>query len=323
MTEETNGTEEQVKNEETNGTEEQVKNEVAPTSLGKNSRLAKLLAQSKVELPSVLEVMDTVMGDNETAIKSDTVFEQAKNLFEKMGLMDKYLQFKGVETTENISEWRPVLAAINSGKGKSASDLRHLDLNVMYNYGTKTPVNLDDKFFPVFVHGEEVLTDASGMVVEDRIMVMYNSAQKAKEPGYNYQNIVYLLNSALNEIYKITVKSAGHKYATNLLRNFMHTNYSQGLVFDITRLKSWLKLEVISHTSKAGFTNPYPKLTVDQKELTSDEAKVVNLVQRVLFEDFHKTMAVKKESADSENATEALVENSTSTDDAGANFTNI
>ena len=304
---------------------QEVKNEVETLDVSKvGGRLGKLLAKEQAEPTSIMDMVDSAIGEGDNAISTEEFFEKAKNFFEKTGLLDKYLAFKGVSTTGNISEWRPAIAAINSGKGQSAAEVRHLDLNVVYNHATKSAIDMDDLFFPVFIHGEEVLVDDSGMNVLERVATLYNSSQQASLAGYNYQNVVFLLNRSLTEVYKVSVKSAGHKFVTNILRCYMHANYSKGMVFDISKLKHWMKMSVVTHTSKGGFINPYVKLTLDDKSpITSDEAKVINIMQRSLFEDFGKSLERKKEESDKANASEKLVEDSTSTDESGADFTNL
>ena len=287
-------------------------------------RLGKLLEQEQTAPDSVMDMVESAMGEGDNGISSEEFFIKAKTFFEKTGLLDKYLTSKGVNVNGNISEWRPAIAAINSGKGHAAAEVRHLDLNVVYNHATKAAIDMDDLYYPVFIHGEEVLVDDSGMNVLDRVPTLYNSLQQANLTEYKYQNVVYLLNRSLTEVYKVTVKSAGHKFVTNILRCFMHPSYSKGMIFDITKLKYWMKMSVVTHTSKGGFINPYVKLTLDATSpLTADEAKVVNVMQRSSFDDFGKSLERKKEDTASANATEQLVEDSTSTDASGADFTNI
>lgn len=306
---------------------DETKNEVAKTektavsTLG--GRLGATLTKSQETGPTpVLELIDVALGEGENSF-SDEFYETGKALLEKVGLLESYLVSKGIETEGNISEWRPVLIGINSGKGKSAQDLRHMDLGTLYHYGTKAPIDLTQKFYPVFIHGEELLKDDSGMNVEDRFDVPYNSAQEAKTPGYDYQNTVYLINDSFNEVFKITVKSAGHKFVTNLLRNYMYPNYKQGAMFNPATLKNWMSLDKVDHTSKSGFTNPYARLTVTDQEVTSDQAKLIQIVQRSQFDIFRAVLAkIKAEEADAAE-TQALVDDNTSTDSAGDNYTQL
>lgn len=315
--------EKRIMTEETRGTEVATTSSTEVSTLG--GRLGKSLVASEEEAPTpVLQLIEEALGEGEKAFKTDEFFEIGKALLEKTGLLEVYLTSKGVETEGNISEWRPVLAPITTGKGKSAADLRHLSLDVIYNHGTKTAVDLTDRYFPVFIHAEEILKDDSGMNVEDRITVPYNSKQEAFTPGYDYQNIVYLLNRSLNEVFKINVKSSGHKFVTNLLRNYMFSNYKQGMMFNLASLKHWMILDVVSHTSKSGFTNPYARLTSDAKaKVTSDEAKLITIIQRSQFDIFRKLLAKSKAEQAEADETQDLVDQNTTTDASGDNFTQL
>jgi hypothetical protein len=303
------------------GTEVATANSTAVASLG--GRLGASYKKTVEEGPkSILDLMEVALGDGEGSF-SDGFYETGKAFLEKIGLLEVFLKSKGIEIDGNISEWRPVLVGINSGKGKSAQELRHLDLGTLYHYGTKAAIDLNDKYYPVFINGEELLKDDSGMSVEDRFDVPYNSSQAAKTPGYDYQNIVYLVNSSFSEVFKITVKSAGHKFVTNLLRNYMYPNYKQGAMFNPAALKSWMTLDKVDHTSKSGFTNPYARLTISNQEVTSDEAKLIQIIQRSQFDIFRTVMAKKKAEAIENAETQALVEDNTSTDAAGDNYTQL
>ena len=151
--------EEQSMSNETTGTE------VATTETKEvgailGGRLGKQLQAAKELAPTpVMELLEQALGEGENAFKTDEYFEKAQAMLDKTGLLPKYLIAKGVETDGNISEWRPVLIGINSGKGKSATELRHMELNTLYHYGTKTPIDLEDLYYPIFIHGEELLKD--------------------------------------------------------------------------------------------------------------------------------------------------------------------
>ena len=293
----------------------------APTTLG--GRLGTSLVKSAENAPTpVLQLLEVALGETEGSF-SDTFYEKGKALLEKVGLLEAYLVSKGIETDGSISQWRPVLVGINSGKGKSAADLRHLGLNVLYNYGTKTAIDLKEKFYPVFIHGEEFLKDDSGMNVEDRFEVAYSSTQEAQTPGYDYQNIVYLLNNSFTEVFKITVKSSGHKFVTNLLRNYMYPNYKLGAMFNPALLKNWMTLDCKIHTSKKGFINPYARLTITDILVTADEARLIQIIQRSQFDIFKALMSKKKSESDEDAETQALVDDNTSTDSAGDSFTQL
>ena len=310
--------------DETNTENKEVTIKADSTVATLGGRLGRVVAQTVESGPvKVFDLMDEALGEGENSFKTDEFFEKAQAFFEKTGLLAKFLRAKGIEVEDNISEWRPTLVSITTGKGKSAADLQHLPLNTLYNYGTKTAINVDDLFYPIFIHGEEILKDDSGMSVEDRIMVVYNSQQKAQTPGYDYQNIVYLVNRSLTEVYKITVKSSGHKFITNLLRNYMFANYSKGMMFNPATLKHWMKLDVVSFTSRSGFTNPYARLTVTETEVSSDEMRLLNIMQRSTFDDFRVNLAKSKEAAAEAQETQELLESNTVTDAAGDNFTQL
>jgi len=295
-------------------------NEVSTLS----SRLTKHMANNGNAKPkSVLELVDTALGEGEDSFKSDEFYEKAKGLLEKVGLLDEYLVSKGVETEGNISEWRPTIVGLYSGKGNQAQTLGHLKLGTLFNHGTKAGINLDDKFFPIFIHGEEILKDDSGMNIEDRIKVGYQSGQQAQTPGYDYQNIVYLMNRSLTEVFHISVKNSGHKFVTNLLRNFMLPNYKKGIMFDPAKLKTWLSLDVTEHKSKSGFTNSYARLTVTDEAVTSDEARIINIMQRKAMADFRKALARANAEQAEASETQELLESNTTTDAAGDNFTQL
>lgn len=310
--------------EETTGKEVKTTTEtaVAPVS----TRLANLQAAKNKEKPkAVVELVGEAFAEGETGFTTDEFLGRAHAFFEKIGVLDEYLKAAGQEVSGgNISEWHPVLVGINSGKGKQAQELRHLDLNTLFDYGTKAALDVaNELFYPVFIHGEEILKDESGMNVEDRIPVPYNSAQDAHTPGYDYQNVVFLLNKSLNEVYKISVKSSGHKFVTNILRNYMYRNYSKGIMFDVSALKTWMTMDVTEHTSKSGYKNPYARLTVATDEVSSDEAKVINIIQRKLYDDFVEVLKAQKEAAADEAETQALVDDNTTVDGSGDNFTQL
>jgi hypothetical protein len=313
MTDETNTTSTEV----TTTTENKA---VAPVS----GRLANLLAKEQEARPkTVAELVGDSFAEGETGF-SDEYFETAKNFMEKTGVLQSYLEATGADVAGNITEWQPTLVGMNSGKGKQATELRHLPLPCLYNYNSKEQLVTEGAFFyPVFIHGEEILKDESGMNIEDRMTVPYNSAQDAKTPGYDYQNVVYLLDRGLTTVYKLSVKSAGHKYVTNILRNYMYPNYKRGVMFNPTALKSWMTMDIVEHTSKSGYKNPYARLTASTEAITSDEAKLINIFQRKMYDDFTKVLERAREEQADAAETQQLVDDNTTIDDSGDNFTTL
>lgn len=289
-----------------------------------NPRLAKLMAkEQQVTPPTVFELINKYTGEGEDAF-SDEFLPVAQAFLSKVGVWAEFLQSQGVNAESNIEEWQPTIAAIRSGKEKNAAELQHIPINSLYNYGTKAVIDLSQKFYPVFIHGEELLRDDSGSNIEDRVKVPYNSAQEAKTPGYDYQNIVYLVNEGFTEVFMISVKSAGHKYATNILRNYMYPNYKNGAMFNPSLLKNWMSVDVVSHTSKkSGYTNPYVRLQVSDDAVTSDQARLLQIIQRNSLDDFKKVIEARKAEAAEEAETQALVDDNTSTDDSGDSFTQL
>ncbi len=295
----------------------------APTTAVASGRLGRLMSTKAAGPAKVMDLITTALGEDTDSIQDDAFFGKTKDMLEKVGLLHEYLVSQGIESVANIDQWRPVLVGINSGKGNSAKDLRHLDLNTLYNYNSKEAIDLAQKFYPIFIHGEEILKDDSGMNVEDRITVTYNSKQEAHTPGYDYQNIVYLLNDDCNEVYKITVKSAGHKFVTNILRSYMYSNYKKGMMFNTDALNKWMTMESVNYTSKSGFTNPYAKLTASDKVITSDEVKLITILQRLQYDTFQAVIAKNDAVAEEAQETQDLVDSNTTTDDAGDNFTQL
>ena len=162
--------------EETKTTEEtttEVTKTVGTGAAVLTGRLGRLVAASKEEGPAkVFDLMQEALGEGENSFQTDESFGVAKAFFEKTGLLAQFLKASGEEVEENISEWRPTLVSITTGKGKSAADLQHIPLNTLFNYGTKTAIDTNELFYPVFIHGEELLKDDSGMSVEDRLTAM-------------------------------------------------------------------------------------------------------------------------------------------------------
>lgn len=291
------------------------------------NRLAARLAK-KAEAPApVLDLINKALGEDENAIQSDEVMDKAIGILERTGLMSAFLTSIGQEAAGNIDEWKPAIIGLRVANTK-AEEVQSLPPGTHYLHSTKSPMRKDeDVYFPVFIHGEELLQDDVTYKIDERISVPYNSQQEAKTPGFIYQNVVYLVNRSFTDVYTINVKSAGHKYVTNVLRSYMFRNYAKGMVFDQSILKNWMTLDVVLHKNQAGTRqNHYSKLSVDTEApvaVSADEAKLIRIFQRSMFDQFTKVLEEAEATQADTQETQTLMEDATTVQEDGSNFTNL